>query len=293
VPDAGHLRRGEVALTGADGSARTLGVSISPFVDAQNRPLGRIINFQDLTDLRQMEDAVARSRRLAAIGRLAAGVAHEIRNPLAAISGSIELLASSSAREQPAEVRELTAIVLRETERLNGLVSELLDFARPHPPEPQPLELAASMAELLRVFHNDKELRGARVELRARELVEVSADPGQLRQVVWNLLRNAAEAAYDDEPIIVEVGRVSVDDAPRWGRITVRDHGPGIPAEHLSRVFEPFFSTKEGGTGLGLATVHRIVEEHHGRVEVDTPPDGGTVVTVLLPLHPAEATAPA
>jgi two-component system sensor histidine kinase PilS (NtrC family) len=217
-------------------------------------------------------------------------VAHEIRNPLAAISGSIELLASSGIGDRTAESRELTAIVLREVERLNGLITELLEFARPRPPDPQPIDLSTTLRELVRVFANDKRLRGARVEVASATEVRVAADPSQLRQVVWNLLRNAAEAqAEADEPIRpirleVSVEPADVGGTSRWGRLTVRDHGVGIPAENISRVFEPFFSTKDGGTGLGLATVHRIVEEHHGSVEVTTPADGGTAVTVRLPL---------
>jgi signal transduction histidine kinase len=133
------------------------------------------------------------------------------------------------------------------------------------------------LTEMLRVFENDKLLGGAPVHLQANQPVWIDADPSQLRQVVWNLLRNAAEAA-PGQPIAVEV-RADGGTA----MLTVRDRGPGIPPEHRARVFEPFFSTKESGTGLGLATVHRIVEEHKGAVEVDCPAAGGTIMTVRLP----------
>jgi two-component system sensor histidine kinase PilS (NtrC family) len=169
-------------------------------------------------------------------------------------------------------------IVLREVERLNGLITELLEFARPRRPDPQRLDVGATLQEMLRVFENDKRLAGARVELSAPEPVFVDADAGQLRQLIWNLLRNAAEASPKGEPISVEVaGENSL------ARITVRDRGPGISDENRARIFEPFFSTKEGGTGLGLATVHRIVEEHQGRIEVELPKDGGTAFTIRLP----------
>jgi two-component system sensor histidine kinase PilS (NtrC family) len=275
------LRRTEVPqwVERDDGTReeRTLGVSLSPLVDASGRHKGRIVNFQDLTELRRMEAAMQRAERLAAVGRLAAGIAHEIRNPLAAISGSIELLAQSMQSDGARENKELMSIVLREVERLNGLITELLAFARPRRPEPERLDVTATMAEMVRVFENDKRLGGVRVELRGDEAVLVDADPGQLRQVVWNLLRNAAEAA-PGTPIGVEV---RADGSSAW--LTVRDRGPGIAPEHRARLFEPFFSTKEGGTGLGLATVHRIVEEHQGAVELDCPADGGTAVTVRLP----------
>jgi two-component system sensor histidine kinase PilS (NtrC family) len=320
------LRRGEVTQPVHGGrEQRTLGVSLSPLVDSSGRTVGRIVNFQDLTELRRMEEAMQRAERLAAVGRLAAGIAHEIRNPLAAISGSIELLsqtmesdggaenlgeasgasrgaseaalpprmpgenlgeasgASRGASEaalpprMPGENKELMGIVIREVDRLNGLITDLLEFARPRALEMQRLDVAATMAEILEVFENDKRLGEAPVTLQVDGAPLVDADPSQLRQVVWNLLRNAAQAA-PKQPITVEV---RADEA--MVSLIIRDRGPGIAPEHRPRMFEPFFSTKDGGTGLGLATVHRIVDEHKGAVELDCPPEGGTVVTVRLP----------
>jgi two-component system sensor histidine kinase PilS (NtrC family) len=275
------LRRAELKL-----GSRTLGVSLSPLVDSSGNTLGRVINFQDLTDLRRMEEAMVRAERLAAVGRLAAGIAHEIRNPLAAISGSIELLSQTGLGDGAAESRELMAIVLREVARLDSLIRELLEFARPRPPEPQPLELAATVGEMVRVFENDRRLHSSPVELHAPTPVIVDADPAQVRQLLWNLLRNAAEASPRGAPISVDVDSEDLD-GHKWARLVVRDRGPGIPAEQRARVFEPFFSTKEGGTGLGLATVHRIVEEHRGRIEIADPPGGGAAVIVRLTLHAA------
>ena len=274
----GALRRGEVTqIVDGGREARTLGVSLSPLVDSSGRTVGRIVNFQDLTELRRMEVAMQRAERLAAVGRLAAGIAHEIRNPLAAISGSIELLSQTVQADGAKENRELMSIVIREVDRLNGLITELLEFARPRALEPQRLDVGATMAEMLKVFENDKRLGETPVELVADAGVLVDADPGQLRQVVWNLLRNAAEAA-PGQPINIEV-RAEGDRAA----LTIRDRGPGIAPEHRPRIFEPFFSTKEKGTGLGLATVHRIIDEHRGAVELECPQSGGTAVTVRLP----------
>ncbi|MGZ3425633.1 MAG: two-component system sensor histidine kinase NtrB [Polyangia bacterium] len=277
VGDGALLRRGEVMQAVAGGLVqRTLGVSLSPLVDSYGRTVGRIVNFQDLTELRRMEAAMQRTERLAAVGRLAAGIAHEIRNPLAAISGSIELLSQTMQGDGAKENKELMSIVIREVDRLNGLITELLEFARPRSLETERLDGAATMAEMLKVFENDKRLGDVRVELVAADAVFVEADPSQLRQVVWNLLRNAAEAA-PHQTITVEL-RADAE----FASLTVRDRGPGISPEHRARMFEPFFSTKEGGTGLGLATVHRIVEEHKGTVELDCPASGGTAVTVKL-----------
>jgi two-component system, NtrC family, sensor histidine kinase PilS len=284
LPADASIRRDELPHRTPAGADRILGVSVTPLVDAERRTLGRIVNFTDLTELRRMEEVVSRNERLAAVGRLAAGVAHEIRNPLAAISGSIELLQQTAAADR--ESTELMGIVLREVTRLNTLISELLEFARPRRPDPQRLDVGATVQEMLRVFENDKHLQGARVELSAPQSVWIDADAAQLRQLVWNLLRNAAEATPSGQPISVEVA----PDGGDWARITVRDRGPGISPEHRARMFEPFFSTKEGGTGLGLATVHRIVEEHKGRIEVETAHGGGTAFTVRLPL-PVEVLA--
>ena len=274
----GALRRGEVSQrVDGDGEPRTLGVSLSPLVDSSGRTVGRIVNFQDLTELRHMEVAMQRAERLAAVGRLAAGIAHEIRNPLAAISGSIELLSQTMQADGAKENKELMSIVIREVDRLNGLITELLEFARPRTLETERLDVGATMAEMLKVFENDKRLGDTPVELAADADVLVDADPAQLRQVVWNLLRNAAEAAPAQKISV----RVQADG--ERVALTIRDRGPGIAPEHRARIFEPFFSTKDGGTGLGLATVHRIVDEHKGAVEFDCPPDGGTAVTVRLP----------
>ena len=185
---------------------------------------------------------------------------------------------------------ELMGIVLREVTRLNALITELLEFTRPRRPDPQRLDVSATLVEMLRVFENDKRLAGARVELSSEGPVWIDADAGHLRQLMWNLLRNAVEASPEGRPIFVEVAvEDAAAEAPKpngagWARISVRDGGPGISTENLARIFEPFFSTKEGGTGLGLATVHRIVEEHQGRIEVETPQAGGTAFTVRLPL---------
>jgi two-component system sensor histidine kinase PilS (NtrC family) len=274
---ARQVRREEITFHDPQRKPRRLGITLSPLVDARDVQVGQIVTFQDLTELRAMEEAITRQKRLAAIGRLAAGVAHEIRNPLAAISGSIELLVASGVGESQ-ENKELSQIVLREVARLNGLITELLEFARPRTPDLQRLDLSDAVEELVRVFQNDKQLRDTQVELSAAGPLMVEADAGQLRQVVWNLLRNAAEAAPRGT-IHVRVERKGTR-----AELVVRDEGPGIDDEHLSRVFEPFFSTKESGTGLGLPTVHRIVEEHHGTVELVRNEGGGTSAIVQLPL---------
>ncbi len=281
-----ELRREVISLRSVLGE-RVLGVSVSPLTNHRDEHVGHIVNFSDLTDLRRMEEQVQRAQRLAAIGQMAAGIAHEIRNPLASISGSIELLRSAPPNDP--EGGALMEIVLREVDRLNGLITELLEYARPRERLLTPLDLSVLLDETLRVFAQDRSY--AHVSARfAPEPdavgVEVHADPAQIRQVVWNLLRNAAEAMPDGGEIHVSLRRVEEAGslAPhRFAEFVVDDRGKGMSADEQERVFEPFFTTKTRGTGLGMATVHRIVSEHGGQIVVDSAPGRGTRMAIRLP----------
>jgi two-component system sensor histidine kinase PilS (NtrC family) len=276
-----------VTITRPDGEPRIVGLSASPLFSSTGAEVGRVISFQDLSELARMREQVERAERLAAIGRLAAGVAHEIRNPLAAISGSIQLLrGEAEAAGASGETGELWAIVGREVDRLNGLVSDLLDFARPRPPAPTPLDVGAMLQETLRVLEHDQRLAGGRVKVESAPSLWAEADPNQLKQVVWNLLRNAAEASPEGQPIELRVSAAREEERD-WVQLEVRDHGAGFAERDRARLFEPFFTTKKGGTGLGLAVVHRIIEEHKGRLELVNAPGGGARATVLLPRRAA------
>jgi two-component system sensor histidine kinase PilS (NtrC family) len=252
---------------------------VSPLSSRANRPLGRIINFQDLTDMRELERTAQRAERLAVIGGLAAGVAHEIRNPLASISGSIELLTAGPQVDD--DSRALADIVHREVNRLNTLISELLDFANPRAFAPVPLDIGDLVRETLQVFEQDRDFAGVKLdaELVSDGSLVVQADPEKLRQVMWNLLRNAAEAVGDDGSVTVHVSAQSGVGV----EISVTDSGPGISTENLDRVFDPFFTTKQAGSGLGLATVHAIVTGHGGAVDVTSTPGNGATFVVRLP----------
>ncbi len=268
--------RGETVLERADGSHRVIGFSLAPLVDAGTPSLpGFVAVFQDLTGLRRMEEQMRRADRLAAVGQLAAGLAHEIRNPLASMSGSIELLAGNARLDD--KDRRLMQIVLRESERLELLVRDFLNFARPKQTELARVTLAPLVEEVLQVFEGS-----AKHALSlSRELdggAAVRGDEAQLRQVLWNLLRNAADAVSSG-------GEVKVGVLARDGevRLEVKDTGVGIGPEERARIFEPFFSTKERGSGLGLATVHRIIEAHGGRIELESEPGRGSTFSVILP----------
>jgi two-component system sensor histidine kinase PilS (NtrC family) len=275
----GRLRRSDLALPARDGRpARTLGISVSPLRDVGDAVIGRVINFSDLTELRTLEETMRRAERLATVGQLAAGVAHEIRNPLAAISGSIELL--GQAPRVSDEDKALMAIVLREIDRLNALVGELLDYANPRPPELVELDLSALLAETLEVARQDRSAGGVQVkaELPAAPL-RVMADPDKLRQVAWNLVRNATEALAGGAGQVVVRARDEGDQVV----VEFEDDGPGIPAEQLGRIFDPFFTTKKRGTGLGLATCHAIVAEHGGTLTVHSEQGRGSTFVMTLP----------
>lgn len=251
--------------------AKTLGVTVSPLRDARDQVIGRVINFQDLTELRRLEQHAQRAERLATVGHLAAGVAHEIRNPLASISGSIELLRQSPQASE--DDRTLMTIVHREIQRLNGLIGDLLDYANPRPKQVVELDLATLIDETLQVARGDKAFANVEVSADAPHPLAINADPAKLRQVLWNLVRNAAEAGA--KAIRVE--------AKPGATIAIVDDGWGMAKDVVARMFDPFFTTKPKGTGLGLAICYAIVAEHGGRIDVTSEVGKGTKVVVSLP----------
>jgi two-component system sensor histidine kinase PilS (NtrC family) len=292
--------RTRLGFVRAGGDELHLGVAASRLRDAEGAPIGHVVIFQDVTEVVRMEAELRRSERLAAVGELAAGMAHEVRNPLAAISGSIQMLRGAAGRgEEDAEGRRLMDIVLRETDRLDALIAEFLRFARPAPPKPTQVPLEQVVAEVVEVFAGSCP---PGIEL-VREVTPGLAawvDEDQLRQLLWNLLRNAV-------PAMPAGGRLAVgaraapapQEAAARGRnategsrggagveIEVADTGTGMPPEVLERIFEPFFTTRPSGSGLGLATVHRVVEANRGVLRVESGAGRGTRFRVWLPAAP-------
>ena len=253
-----------------------LGLTCSPLLDEDGTFLGHIVNFQDVTDIRELERILRRNERLAALGTLAASVAHEVRNPLAAISGCAELLDSDAANE---EDQRLIRVIRRESARLADIVSELLDYTRPRKLQRSRVELGVALRELADSFNADPGHDEIELILSVPQApTTVDLDLAQLSQVLWNLVRNGVQAM--DGRGRLELALQATD---RQIRISVRDYGRGIPAEDLERIFEPFYSTKDGGTGIGLALVQRIVEEHGGDIEVFSSVGEGTRFVVSLP----------
>jgi len=260
APRASRSRE-DLTIKRPDGAELMLGLGISPLRNNEDEVIGRILNFQDLTELRVMEAQVRNAERLATIGTLAAGVAHEIRNPLASISGSIELLRQNPDVDD--DERTLMSIINREIDRLNRLINDLLDYTNPRPRKLVELDLTTLAAETVHVVQQDRDFDMVTVELVAPDEVKLVADPEKLRQVIWNLVRNASEAVRDGDGTTVSV-RVEADDGA--ARIVVQDDGRGIAAQDVARLFDPFFTTKASGSGLGLATCLSIVHEHGGTI---------------------------
>ncbi len=277
-------RRSRLELALAGEEPRFLGVAASVLRDSGGAPAGHVVIFQDVTQVVSLERALVQRERLAAVGELAAAVAHEVRNPLAAISGCIEMLRGLN-RERSGELEQerLMSIVLREIERLDALIADFLQFARPAPPKPEPVAVDAALAEVAEMCRAACP-SGVRVRVVAPEGLRVLVDPTQLRQVLWNLVRNAVQAVGERGTIALSAARApgaapQADAASlRSGaadeggavEIVVADDGPGIEPEVLERIFDPFFTTKPSGTGLGLATVHRIVTAHGGSIDVQS-----------------------
>jgi two-component system sensor histidine kinase PilS (NtrC family) len=267
-------QRNEAIVAGPDGRDRTLGWAVGRL--NEHGAAGWVIVFQDLTDFRRMEEAVRRSDRLAVVGGLAAGLAHEIRNPLAAMCGSVELLGGAAGLAE--NERQLLQIVRDEGKRLEGLVGDFLSFAKPASPQLGTVDGHDLVVETAELFRADAERRGLALAVDAERGIALRADGSQMRQVLWNLLGNAADATPPGGRIAVTLLRKGAEAV-----LTVMDSGAGIAREDLARIFDPFFTTKERGTGLGLAIVHRVVEAHGGRIAVRSEQGRGSTFAITLP----------
>lgn len=268
------VERGEASYNAGRAGRQILGYASSLISGAAESPLGLLITFQDLTRLKGMEERLKRADRLAAVGQLASGMAHEIRNPLASISGSVQLL--MEGRDTSEEDRRLMRIVVREADRLSALLTDFLVFAHPSPPELSEVDVSLLMDELADMASADPRFGGIEIRREYPSGVNMLLDRQKLHQALWNLAINAAEAM--DGKGVVTLGL-----APAGGEVYVEDTGPGIPEQIRGKIFNPFFTTKDRGTGLGLATVHKIVEAHGGSIEVAAGRSSGARFTIRLP----------
>ncbi len=263
-----------------DGNQASIGFTASLLRDEKEQVRGIILTFQDITRLIEMEERMRRQERLATVGSLAAGIAHEIRNPLASLSGSIQMLREE--KELSADGKYLMEIVLRETDRLNTIITEFLDYARPKTHQSEVVQIEQLVAETVLLFRNSTAYRDdLSIKTDIREGIAVAGDPLRLRQVLWNLLINAAQAMTAGGVISVTANQSSSE--PGWIELRIADTGEGISPDNIRNIFDPFFTTKSNGSGLGLAIVYRIIEDHGGSIEAKSEQGKGCLFSIRLP----------
>ena len=278
-PDS-QSRRYEIHLQRHDGYEVPLGVSFWSLRSGEGEAVGLIGVCQDLSSIKRMEQRVRQADRLATIGRLSANIAHEIRNPLASMSGAIEAL----VRELPADpTRErLVEIVLRESERLNRIIRDFLEYARPAPMASHSVDLSELLEEVMLLIEHRSLPAELKLIREYDDKLMARVDPQQVRQAIWNLCINAVQAMPEGGELRVG-GRVVPGGGPPRLQLWISDTGVGIAEHDLPHIFEPFFSTKEEGSGIGLALVYRVVQDHGGQIEVRSQPGAGSSFTLILP----------
>lgn len=276
----GRIWRGEIRNRAKDGTFYWVDTTIVPFLDDRGKPYQYMAIRSDITERKYTEALLREQAALARLGEMAAVVAHEVKNPLAGIRGALQVIGG----RMPDTSRDRTIIgdIVQRLDSLNDIVQDLLVFARPREPKLAPVPLAELLEGTAALLKKDPAYAGAQVTVNG-DRPTINADAEQLQIVMLNLLINAAQAAGS-------AGQVRVSVASRNGvcRVAIADSGPGIPADIRERIFEPFFTTKHRGTGLGLPTAKRVVERHHGEIDVACPPEGGTIVTVTLPVDPGQ-----
>ncbi|MFT3745773.1 MAG: ATP-binding protein [Pyrinomonadaceae bacterium] len=274
-----QLPRFETDLQTPDGFAVRIGYGVSLLYSESNEASGLIITFQDLTEIRSMEESVRRKDRLAAVGRVAAGLAHEIRNPLGAMRGAIQVLESTT----PAGSTQasLMDIILKESDRLNSIITNFLGYARPAAAEFAETDIGEAIRETVTLLKHSPDVKEHHVLM--PEIPEspilIAADAAQLKQIFWNLARNAMQAMPEGGEL-----KISLENIPNNRiRIVFADTGVGMSPEQVEQLFEPFSTSTSGGTGLGLSIVYQIVKDHNGAINVRSHQGNGTTITVELP----------
>ncbi|MFZ3065048.1 MAG: ATP-binding protein [Nitrospirota bacterium] len=273
-----------------DGAKLALGITISSLKNESGETTGAIGIFQDLTKIKEMEDDIKKKEKLAMVGELAAGMAHEIRNPLASLSGSMQILKSESSLS--GENKKLLEIALRETEKLNRIISDFLTYARPTPLNKKRCDINRLLNDTVTLLRNSREYQKKikiAANLEGKRLI-TEVDPNQMSQVFWNLSINAVQAMSDGGELIIsskkklKKGRGYSDFDKDYIEITFKDTGNGINPVVKDKIFYPFFTTKDKGSGLGLAIVHRIIEDHKGEIKVESKLNEGSRFIIHLPL---------
>lgn len=284
APSPEENARAEGMATRVDGGRFPVGYSINPLVNMDGQAIGALVLFTDLTEVRALREQAARQDRLAVLGRLSAGLAHEIRNPLSAISGSVQLVRDGVDLE--AEDRRLLGIVLAEVDRLDELVTTMLEVGKPRPPQLRPMDLRQSARDVAEMASRSTAVP-PNVHIVATtddSPVMAHADPDQVRQVLWNLVKNALQASPPGSEVRVRARHV----APNAPVLEISDQGAGIDETQKERIYDMFHSERTHGSGIGLALVRQIVDAHQGHIEIDSEEGEGATFIVTLPAPPAD-----
>jgi len=278
----GQVWHGEIRNRAKDGHFYWVDTTIVPFLNDEGKPYQYIAIRSDITARKAAEEQLAQQAALARVGQMAAIVAHEVRNPLAGIKGAIQILMTrrkAGDSELPV-MRDITSRI----DALSDLIDDMMEYARPKPLHYSTVELRSMLEDAVAIVGRDPLSQGIDIRVDAVPLA-ATIDPEMLRSAVLNLLLNAVQALSGDGAIVATVRRCH-----ETAVIAIRDDGPGIPVAIRDQVFEPFFTTKSRGGGLGLPIARRTAERHGGRLSMESPPEGGSVATLVLPLHPAQAT---
>ncbi|MFQ5673886.1 MAG: nitrogen regulation protein NR(II) [Nitrospinales bacterium] len=274
-----------------DGKTILMRMKVSRLIEPDGHTQGYICVFEDLTELREMERKIAQSETLAEVGKISAGLAHEVRNPLASLSGSIQVL--HKGLELQGNYKRLMEIVLHETERLNTIVSDFLTYSHPGKFRDTAIDLSKMVRDIITLLKNSAEYHpSTRIDFKPSGCCLFQGDEQQVKQMIWNLCINGLQAMANGGTLTIGIRRVKgfSHDAFYSDRegivLTVRDEGIGIAPDNRNKLFDPFFTTKENGVGLGLAKVYQVVNQNDGYIGVANNPDKGVCFTTFLPLPP-------